>query len=999
MEISRVKYCIHIALISTLALGACKNSQTEIEPQQEYLQFLETFNTNYPGRGTIDYPGSPTVDNAKSYAMVLNAELNRMVYEDSDLSEYGKNAGNWLIENLITDDFGNKGWGINSEWDAFGDSTVNPANTIYTISTTIVIEALLNWVELDNEADERKIWSLIDQVIEPYVSKKSKSKMGLFPYSCNPNDFGFNCYNPAIHLAGQLQRISSIHPDIEKRRMPAQTASNNMMILLESKKKSKKGYWFWQYSDLESNPNDLPHALYVINGINTYINYGGSLASQFNLAKVNGHIFDFFDEKTGWHSWPVFRKDIQVNPEPRLYDLGYVLAFTSRFFPNRADEIYELSKKYQSDNGFYRRYISDTTYINEYQSYMLNGLSTYWFREGQRKKTSKENHTYTSSDDEVPFTSLSTNFTRIGFHFDTLKQSSYLKIAKQKISINNNIPLSIEEKDSLFYVFCRKQISNEFSILLIKNKEIETAIIPLNHRKLSFRKSFMFENKIYVILYNPEKNMNYLFKLQGSGASAKLKEVAKINLNEFLGYNHQPNFIVKTLYNHCYILAANRLFILNDSEKIKTIEFNTNTELIDIAVSSRNQKILAKHVDKPVYDKNNNFRNQYFLIPLQDTSRKIFLDSTKIYYDLRIVGDKTIIQEVDNKKQAYDYLVWNLTHMNNNGVMSFGVNNYEGEVVWTQSYYLSGMNDFLFLYSNLKSKDSQLNSLAAEFDKRLNIEVSVLYNLLADSIGLKCKTFTTNRSAVLHAVQTGKTTLLLSRLRAERNIGNQKMFEAFAKKTFELEDHIETFSNAGENYPKKKDYSCIVWPKGVNFKYDGNVIPFNHQNCWAASVLFNCEYSDSTQKSIAQDIVYTLIELELEHRYRNNKEDFYWNYWWGIAKNGWTIKDNISLNTPNWAGDGESVALARYRTFDAISILGLKYVKQKNSVELISYLKKATHKGALELFIIPYFIKTNNKFSTDKISPHIILHNHKFDSQPSLRNSLIAWMINYQSLK
>ena len=72
--------------------------------RQDYENLLGTFPVEYPGRGKLDYPGNVSADYAKSYAMFLSAELFRAKsMPDFQLSESGKNAGYWLLNNADAD--------------------------------------------------------------------------------------------------------------------------------------------------------------------------------------------------------------------------------------------------------------------------------------------------------------------------------------------------------------------------------------------------------------------------------------------------------------------------------------------------------------------------------------------------------------------------------------------------------------------------------------------------------------------------------------------------------------------------------------------------------------------------------------------------------------------------------------------------------------------------------------------------------------------------------
>ena len=114
---------------------------------QTYSDLLGRIPASHPGRGQADYPGNPVADIPKSYAMVLAAELNRLragALPEGDRALI-RTAGQWLLDHCDEDGDGIVGWGLPFAWDAYGDGTTNPADTEYTITTGIVVNALLDW--------------------------------------------------------------------------------------------------------------------------------------------------------------------------------------------------------------------------------------------------------------------------------------------------------------------------------------------------------------------------------------------------------------------------------------------------------------------------------------------------------------------------------------------------------------------------------------------------------------------------------------------------------------------------------------------------------------------------------------------------------------------------------------------------------------------------------------------------------------------------------------
>src|SRR5690606_11942402 len=126
----------------------------------------------------------------------------------STISEIGFNAGQWLLQHDDENQDGTIGWGVPVAWDAYGDGSVNPKDTEYTISTAIAVDALLSWLDFSDTSLHARILNTVEQSLEPYLDGSMRTPAGLLPYSLMPSDRKYDTFNPAAYLAGQLQRFS-----------------------------------------------------------------------------------------------------------------------------------------------------------------------------------------------------------------------------------------------------------------------------------------------------------------------------------------------------------------------------------------------------------------------------------------------------------------------------------------------------------------------------------------------------------------------------------------------------------------------------------------------------------------------------------------------------------------------------------------------------------------------------------------------------------------------
>lgn len=346
------------------------------------INLYKGFDRSHPGQGVIDYPSYDSRDIPKSYAMILLAETRRLEYSYLDnLPNLAYTSGKWLLDNKNLDGDDIIGWGLPVAWDAYGDGTTNPENTEYTISTAIVVDALLTWMEIDLSSPKEDIMKTVTMALKPFADGIFQSPSGLIPYSFESYDLIYDTYNPAAYLAGQLQRFSLLTEDSFFASMLQDVADKQVQILLSNKLvNSSTGSWYWNYSIQQNVSNDLPHASYIIEGLLNYKLYKGRLSNRIDNKAVVNHLREFYDRKNGYvRSWPKLQTDIEL--PARTYDLGIALSLSCSL-SQIEDLVYEfrdeLPKYSDGKNGFLKypkeSDISEPLIVNEYQAYLYKGI-------------------------------------------------------------------------------------------------------------------------------------------------------------------------------------------------------------------------------------------------------------------------------------------------------------------------------------------------------------------------------------------------------------------------------------------------------------------------------------------------------------------------------------------------------------------------------------------------------------------------------------------------
>ncbi|MBI5721200.1 MAG: hypothetical protein HZC37_26315 [Burkholderiales bacterium] len=344
-----------------------------------------------PGFGTTDYPGHAEGDVPKAYAMVLLAELQRRGRAwRSGEADLARVAGDWLLANADSNGDGVIGWGLPVAWDAYDDGSVNPAHTEYTITTAIVIDALLTWAERDALAPHARIRELVHAAVSPYLDGRIASPSGIAPYSLAAADRRYDTFNPAAYLAGQVQRASLGVADPRERERYLAAADATMRALLKHRQLAPgSGHWYWNYSVQQALPNDLPHAGYMIAGIRAYLEHGGRLAEQFDWYAVLQHLADFRGAAGEVRAFPTFRPGLKL--AARSYDLGFALhlACTETRTAPLVPWLMAAVEGYRTPAKRYLKYphggasaaaatpaSTPALVINEYEAYLYRGLSS-----------------------------------------------------------------------------------------------------------------------------------------------------------------------------------------------------------------------------------------------------------------------------------------------------------------------------------------------------------------------------------------------------------------------------------------------------------------------------------------------------------------------------------------------------------------------------------------------------------------------------------------------
>lgn len=991
----------YVGILLAVFLAACRPSSNsksdeaiddqsgpEIQAREQAAAHLSALykriDPTFPGRGVTDYPGNTHEDIPKSYAMILLGELDRHLLPDqSEWPDLGITAGFWLLENSDLNNNGVKGWGVPVAWDAYGDGSINEANTEYTISTAIVIHALLDWMERDPGSPRREILETVEAAIEPYLNFGLLSPSGMFPYSLQEADGRYDTFNPAAYLAGQVQRFSCIVADGEQREKMRAAADLTMAALLKEKQISNDtGAWFWNYSVQEDVPNDLPHASYIAEGIETYCRNGGRLAHEFNLPLIFEHLNEFVpkNESLPIRGWPRFQKSIER--PARSYDVGMAI-YTSRGDPSLLpfrDRLVRSVGKFLKDGKYLRHPFGTSDVgeicVQEYESYLYAGLARYLAdnlspqqkgcRFGPLQPFGPKSAIRSSRS-----TSMLSGFLRIPFvewklsgstayaEFDPVRRISRVVLGDgSSIEFNDQgIPvwLGVDPDGNLTSVF-REIPSGKLKILCFDastRKQQFSATLPrVSDAELIFRGACWHLNKLYLAIYDNISLRNYLLVLSalGDGYTVEEQAVQLPLLEDPAGGTYE---MIPSVY---FAAHRDKLWLFGGTLR-SLVSASAPTEeripncLRVLEVVETPDGPIALCQDRRPYP-----ANPYFLF---GSSQKVLpaISPDRVPWNLRFVDGKVKFDEISASADWPTMLAFDLRRAQQSGWMDFGINNSEGRIPWSQIYYLNGFLDILFLARGDHEFHDIVKDLIPDIRRRLDLEVGLLNQMWLDGFYFT-KAFTVDRSPALFAVQTSRLLLLFERYLTElKDRPELTAYESVRSAVFNLHNHIDRLAKSGEAAKWISDGTArLEWPKSCKFYFDGTSVPFNHQNEWAYSVQraaekgaspIGSDYDHEPLVAAGQIINFFSERISLEGELPRSGV---WDYWWGKAYDGWTAADDVSVNKPSYHGD-KIKAWISFRTIDSMAALSAANVKSPMTRNrLVSSVANLSYHGRLYPF-------------------------------------------------
>lgn len=273
-----------IALCVAAAACSAGSAEHDVLPAQaSYRYILQSFNSDRPGFG-IETNGSGPIDQAMAYGNIAAAAA---LMDDAPIM---RASADWLVAHARQGD--RTGWGLGWAWDAFGDGTTNPADTIYGITTAIAAEGLLNAYDASGE---QAYLDTVVRALEDYLRCTTLTEAGAFFWYSNQPADARNVHNVSAMLAGMYARAGALLG-----REDFKDAARRALADLRSHAVLREDDISWRYADMGTLDragtrwNDLVHASYIVYGVALAERHLGT--QWFERERLSAYLRGYFSE-------------------------------------------------------------------------------------------------------------------------------------------------------------------------------------------------------------------------------------------------------------------------------------------------------------------------------------------------------------------------------------------------------------------------------------------------------------------------------------------------------------------------------------------------------------------------------------------------------------------------------------------------------------------------------------------------------------------------------
>jgi len=312
-------------------------------PQKLYADLLATFPEDRQGYGKDGF--LLVVDHQPmTYGLVLSAEAVHFQRKPNDETQRRvRKAVRWLMDNRDLDGDGLPGWGLPQPWDAWADGTTNGPNHVYTITTAIVLDGLMDAMEarpLWTENEIKEMRGLVIDVVMRWCRSIWSDGYGggFFWYSPSRNDEIFGINAPAMFLSGMARLLHDHKQALQPDQFALiQSRADQLARAIVSTVEIRDGQPFWLYAPEPNKlnhhrPNDLLHHFYTLWGIERYRDCGGRVPLPWSREAALRTADRFWtDGKLCDYEYVKDKASGCPPVSARLWSAGMMLAFCAKY--------------------------------------------------------------------------------------------------------------------------------------------------------------------------------------------------------------------------------------------------------------------------------------------------------------------------------------------------------------------------------------------------------------------------------------------------------------------------------------------------------------------------------------------------------------------------------------------------------------------------------------------------------------------------------------------
>ncbi len=537
---------------------------------------------------------------------------------------------------------------------------------------------------------------------------------------------------------------------------------------------------------------------------------------------------------------------------------------------------------------------------------------------------------------------------QVRFDIDTLKsdlqwQGSHVTIPESAIVTD------MAAHGSDIYLATRKLFGDTIGLWQMSEGTLHALPSPIEHLELLTQSLYVDNGALYLLAYDTHAQTNQLFRRPLDAKPSNAWENDFRPALEFIApYELNVPMFRATHNGHTMICGGETCYTLEDDVAVAHRASARGYTLLDVATDGKATfGLYMRQVD----DRFNSFprplQPYYFVRQLPDGRMKA-LNASQIPHRLSVKDRRPYVTYLKTEQDATDSYFDDFAKLPNAGTALIGTTNRDGRQSWGQIYYLNGLLDLISTKYNpplLPLSEAQRTAIA----DRLTLEMQLLDRLLASEEWLYSRRYSIKRAPLAASMHLSRALRIMKRYADEHpHPVAMRSFETLKKETLRLD---RTFTQP-DVLPDGRHYLRYV--RGSAFWSDGLNVPHNYQTGWAEGLVVG--YGDTVPEA-AKPLLRGIFSIwyDEEIAKRLGTRDWQWRYWWGQAFDGYTKEQNLSDNTPEYAGD-PLIAHISYRTMDSMAALEvMKRMPDILPAQVKSFIAEGVERGTLYPFTLEAF--------------------------------------------